>query len=120
MRAQLLAVKGVRSVRRSAPIGEGKTDRYRKVSMLSSEKLAKELHQRLGTLSDRIPDALAFLCSPPRLEGWKAIESGTLANHYSWALRAGDDQVELEKVVKSLQKNPLVGCYRDWCEAATP
>lgn len=32
---------------------------------------------------------------------------------------AGDDQVELERVVKSIEANPLVGNQQDWREKAT-
>ena len=49
----------------------------------------------------------------------KKLEVATLLRHLQMTEEAGNDQVELERVVKSLEANPLVGDHQDWREKAT-
>jgi hypothetical protein len=49
----------------------------------------------------------------------RILELGTLTNHLEWAKRAGSDQRELERVVKSLETNSVVAGYQHWRELAT-
>jgi hypothetical protein len=63
---------------------------------------------------------LLFLGPSPAFAGneMRILECGTLITHRNWALRAGNNQTELAKVVESLQANPVVGFYRDWRKVA--
>jgi hypothetical protein len=47
------------------------------------------------------------------------FEMATLTAHLQWAQRAGDDQAELEKVLKSLETKDVVRGYQHWRELST-
>lgn len=49
----------------------------------------------------------------------KKLEVATLLRHLQMTEEAGDDQVELDRIVKSLEANPFVGDHQDWREKAT-
>ena len=44
------------------------------------------------------------------------LEFNTLMNHLTWAQRAGSDQGELERVVRSLEANQFLHGYQRWRE----
>ena len=48
----------------------------------------------------------------------KKLEVAASLRHLQMVEEAGDDQVELERVVKSLEANPLLKDYRGWAEKA--
>ena len=47
------------------------------------------------------------------------VEHMTLLQHLKMAREAGNDQEELEAVVASLEKNPIIGRYQHWRELST-
>ena len=47
------------------------------------------------------------------------LEIATLTRHVQMTHEAGDDQTELEKVVRSLEKSLVVGRYQRWRDRAT-
>lgn len=49
----------------------------------------------------------------------KKLEVAALLRHQQMAEEAGDDQLELERVVKSLEANPLLKGYQRWSDKAT-
>ena len=49
----------------------------------------------------------------------KKLEVATLLRHLQMTEEAGNDQAELERVMKSLEANPLVRGHQDWREKAT-
>jgi hypothetical protein len=44
------------------------------------------------------------------------LEFNTLLQHLQWAQGAGDDPSELERIVRSLEKNGFVRGYQNWRE----
>ena len=80
--------------------------------MLSQEKLLQVIDEDLRVCDCTIPTD-----EPTRQQ--KLLEHATLTNHLWLARGAGDDQNELEKVVRSLEKNPVTRGYQHWRERVT-
>lgn len=80
--------------------------------MLSQAKLLKAIDADMRVCRDANPTD-----SPGKER--RILELGTLTNHLEWAKRAGDDQAELERVVRSLETNNVVHGYQRWRELAT-
>jgi hypothetical protein len=90
--------------------------------MFNKENLVKTIDRELCALSEAIPAGLSFFGLSSQLAGLERrnIKFHTLVTHRRWALRAGDDEIELDKVLNSLQKNPLLGGHLHWWEVAAP
>ena len=83
--------------------------------MLSQQKLLKVINADMKICRDAQPTDHAG-------RDRQMLELATLTRHLQWAINAGDDQVELEKIVSSLDdreaKTVLRG-YQHWREQCT-
>lgn len=82
--------------------------------MLSPKKLTLVIQEDLAMCRK----AGRILTDTQVLEAEK-LEVATLLRHLQMTEEAGEDQIELERVVKSLEANPLVANHQDWREKAT-
>ena len=81
--------------------------------MLSQNNLIRVLQDELEVYRE----AGRNLTDVHSLERVKA-EVAAVLRHLQMTDEAGEDQVELEQVVKSLEENPLLGSHQKWREKA--
>jgi hypothetical protein len=81
--------------------------------MLSQDKLLKVIDEDLNYCRGAVERL-----NPTDTKGRERniLEFNTLLQHFQWAERAGDDQEELEKIVRSLETNGFLRGYQDWRE----
>jgi len=95
------------------PSGAGQdSDKLR--SVLSQKKLILAIQEALA-MCRKAGSQLTDLQSLER----KKLEVAALLRNLQMTEEAGDDQVELERVVNSLEANPLLRDYHHWREKAT-
>jgi hypothetical protein len=83
--------------------------------MLSQQKLLKVINADMKVCRDAKPTDQVG-------RDRQILELATLTSHLQWAIRAGDDQVELEKIVSSLedrQAKTVLRGYQHWREQCT-
>jgi phage shock protein A len=81
--------------------------------MLSQQKLLKVIDDDLKVCREA---AERMNPSDTRAKEQNILEFNTLMNHLTWVQRAGSDQAELERVVRSLESNELMRGYQRWRE----
>jgi hypothetical protein len=81
--------------------------------MLSQAKLLKGIDQDLQRCRSE-----ALNPTDKAARERRNIELATLLNHLMWTSNVGDNQAELERIVHSLETNPVLD-YQNWREKAT-
>lgn len=81
--------------------------------MLSQEKLLKVIDDDLKVCREA-----GERMNPSDSQGKERniLEFNTLMQHLTWAQRAGSDQTELERVVRSLESKDFFRGYQHWRE----
>jgi hypothetical protein len=82
--------------------------------MLSQEKLLRVIDADLHVCRNSTLDL-----ADERGSARRKLEIITLVNHLTWTNKAGHNQTELERIVHSLEINPVLGGCQHWREKAT-
>jgi len=79
------------------------------ISLLDPKRLLKALNDDLNACRE----VLRFSSSDEDRERGD-LEFSTLRKHIVWAESASYDQAELERIIRSLEENTLLGGYQRW------